>query len=474
MTLNKPVVVMAGASGFVGKALARALAPDHTVVGLSRGARPPGGHVAEWRTCDLFSLLDAERALAGADYAVYLVHSMMPSARLTQGSFRDFDLICADNFGRAAKHAGVRQIVYLGGLVPPTGDRSEHLLSRMEVERALGDHGVPVTALRAGMVIGAGGSSFQMLKRLVQRLPAMFCPAWTSTRMQPIALDDVVALLRFALGREACFGEGYDVGAPEVLNYRELLGLTGELLTGRRPTLYPLPFMTVGLSRLWVSLVTGAPLDLVSPLVESLKHEMVADDRRLQEMAGLPGMPVREALERALAEDAHQPEPIAFQAPPARAERRVRSVQRMGLHSGHDALWAAEEYVRWLPTFFRGLLRVAVDERRTCRFELAPAGTLLELTLAPARSHPDRQLFYVTGGMLARPNPRARFELRQMLDGSVLLAAIHDFEPRLPWPIYVATQGPFHAWVMRAFGRHLATKTLADRRSGWDETPTAQ
>jgi hypothetical protein len=280
--------------------------------------------------------------------------------------------------------------------------------------------------------------------------------------------------LRFALGREACFGEGYDVGAPEVLNYRELLGLTGELLTGRRPTLYPLPFMTVGLSRLWVSLVTGAPLDLVSPLVESLKHEMVADDRRLQEMAGLPGMPVREALERALAEDAHQPEPIAFQAPPARAERRVRSVQRMGLHSGHDALWAAEEYVRWLPTFFRGLLRVAVDERRTCRFELAPAGTLLELTLAPARSHPDRQLFYVTGGMLARPNPRARFELRQMLDGSVLLAAIHDFEPRLPWPIYVATQGPFHAWVMRAFGRHLATKTLADRRSGWDETPTAQ
>lgn len=468
----KPTVVVAGATGFVGQALARALHPDHRVVGLSRGERQPDEHVAEWRACDLFSLLDAERALAGADLAVYLVHSMMPSAKLTQGSFRDFDLICADNFGRAAKRAGVRQIVYLGGLVPPDGDRSAHLESRLEVERALGDHGVPVTALRAGLVLGAGGSSFQMLKRLVQRLPAMLLPRWTSTRMQPIALDDVVALLRFALGNERCFGESYDVGAPDAVTYRELLLLTAELL-GRRVSAYPVPFLSPRLSRWWVSLITGAPLDLVAPLVESLQHEMVADDRRLQSMAGLPGLPVREALARALAEDATAV-PVAFRAPPSRTKRRVRSVQRMAVPPGHDALWAAEEYVRWLPAFFRGLLHVEVDERRTCRFELTPVGTLLELSLAGARSHPDRQLFYVTGGILAKPTKRARFELRQMLDGEVLLAAIHDFEPRLPWPIYVATQGPFHAWVMHAFGRHLARGSFAHRRSGWDGRASAE
>ena len=456
--VSRPTVVLAGATGFVGRALARAIAPDHRVVGLSRGARAPDADVAEWRACDLFSLLDAERALAGADLAVYLVHSMMPSARLTQGSFRDFDLVCADNFARAAKRAGARQIVYLGGLAPAGAQLSAHLASRLEVERALASSGVPVTTLRAGLVLGPGGSSFEMLRRLVERLPAMLCPTWTSTRMQPIALADVVALLRFVLGREACFDEHYDVGSPDVLNYRELLALTGELL-GRRRAMLPVPFLTVGLSRLWVRLITGAPLDLVGPLVESLEHEMVAGDRRLQAMAALPGMPARDALALALhAERDAAPTraPSPFRPGAAKAARRVRSVQRMTLPPGRDAAWAADEYVRWLPRFFRGLLRVDVDADRTCRFRFFGVGVLLELTPAPARSTPDRQLFYVTGGLLARPAKRARFELRQVLDGSVLLAAIHDFEPRLPWPIYTLTQAPFHEQVMFAFGRHLA------------------
>lgn len=454
---SKPAVVIAGATGFVGRALAHALAPDHRVIGLSRGERAPDADVAEWRACDLFSLLDAERALEGADLAVYLVHSMMPSAHLTQGSFRDFDLVCADNFARAAKRAGARQIVYLGGLTPAGERLSAHLASRLEVERALGGYGVPVTTLRAGLVIGAGGSSFEMLRLLVERLPAMLTPAWTATRMQPIALDDVVALLRFVLGRPECFGQGYDVGSPDVLNYRELLALTGSLLGLERP-MYPVPFLTVGLSRWWVRLVTGAPLDLVGPLVESLEHEMVAGDLRLQTLAQRPGLTARAALERALDDERARPAgkgPIAFRPASAKADRRVRSVQRMTLPPGRDAAWAADEYVRWLPTYFGGLLRVDVDADRTCRFR-TPVGTLLQLTPAPARSTPDRQLFYVTGGLLARPTKRARFELRQVLDGSVLLAAIHDFEPRLPWPVYTLTQAPFHKQVMTAFGRHLA------------------
>ena len=140
---SKPAVVIAGATGFVGRALAHALAPDHRVIGLSRGERAPDADVAEWRACDLFSLLDAERALEGADLAVYLVHSMMPSAHLTQGSFRDFDLVCADNFARAAKRAGARQIVYLGDRGEPVdGLAQSHLAAERAdgVEQGLGEH----------------------------------------------------------------------------------------------------------------------------------------------------------------------------------------------------------------------------------------------------------------------------------------------------------------------------------------------
>jgi len=161
------------------------------------------------------------------------------------------------------------------------------------------------------------------------------------------------------------------------------------------------PFLTVGLSRLWVRLITGAPLDLVGPLVESLEHEMVAGDRRLQAMAGLPGLGARAALELALAPapSASLPRaPIAFRPSSPRAARRVRSVQHMRLPPGRDAAWAAEEYVRWLPSFFRGLLRVDVDAGRVRRFRFVGVGVLLELTPAPARSTPDLQLFYVTGG----------------------------------------------------------------------------
>lgn len=135
---ERATVVLAGGSGFVGQALAARLSERFRVVGLSRSERPPDQHVDEWRKADLFNLRDAERALVGANYAIYLVHSMLPSARLTQGTFEDLDLICADNFARAAKSAGVEQIVFLGGLLPTQRDLSPHLASRVEVEKTLG------------------------------------------------------------------------------------------------------------------------------------------------------------------------------------------------------------------------------------------------------------------------------------------------------------------------------------------------
>lgn len=454
----RPRVAVAGASGFVGRALLPVLARDFDVVALTRdAAKAPAARAGvEWRGCDLFSLLDAERALAGADSAVYLVHSMMPSARLVQGSFEDLDLIAAGNFARAARAAGVRQVVYLGGLLPEDREGlSRHLRSRLEVEEALREGGVPVTTLRAGLVVGAGGSSFEVMTRLVRRLPAMVCPAWTATRTQPVALGDVVAAIRAVLGRSEALGATADLGGPEATTYLGMLRETARALGVRRLFLR-VGLFTPRLSTLWVRLVTGAPGELVAPLVESLEHEMVARDRSLQLRLVGEGTPLAEALAGALAAPSAPSALARMRRRPA--GRLVRSVQRLPLPPGWDAARAAREYPAWLPRALWPFLSVSAEGDRVA-FRLRPLPTpLLVLELSAERSSTSRSLFYVRGGLLAAEGARGRLEFREAPGGRALLAAIHDFRPRLPWPVYVATQALVHLAVMRAFGRHLAAR----------------
>lgn len=460
-------IAIAGAGGFVGRALLAKLAPAHDVIALARqAAGQTAANGIEWRSCDLFNLRDAERALAGADVAVYLVHSMMPSARLTQGSFEDLDLICADNFARAAETNGVKHIVYLGGLLPHTDEAlSQHLESRLEVERTLGSRGVPVTTLRAGLIIGAGGSSFDMMAKLVGRLPFMIGPRWMRSLSQPIALEDAVRLLELAIERPDLAGRAYDIAGPDVVSYADMLRMTGAA-QGKHTRVVTLPIQTVKLSLLWVSVITGAPSALVRPLVESLRHDMVATDGlELQKQIGLEGTPLREALEGAVRDEAtHAPKAPAAPRARTREPARVCSVQRMRARPGQSATGVAEEYVDWLPRFMRPFLRVSVDEARTCRFYLWPVPTpLLVLTFATDRSSTDRQLFYVTGGLLAATasGPRPRLEFRAVLGGDYVLAAIHDFVPRLPWFVYRYSQALVHLFVMRSFTKHLATEVPA-------------
>jgi uncharacterized protein YbjT (DUF2867 family) len=444
-------IAVAGATGFVGRALLPALARRHDVIALRRGdagARDaePG---VEWRRCDLFSLRDTEAALEGADAAVYLVHSMLPSARLTQGRFEDLDLLLADGFGRAAARSGVRRIVYLGGLVPRDERAlSAHLASRLEVERALAAHGVPVTAVRAALVVGRGGSSLDILLRLVERLPLMLCPAWTLTPSAPIDLDDVVAALVHCLDDPATTGRVCEIGGPDVLSYRDMM-LAAARALGRRRLLLPVPFLSPRLSRLWVTLVSGAPRTLVAPLVESLRHPMVPSERWLQERMARPGRRFAESLAAAIA-------PRAAPAPST-----VRSVQRLPLPAGRDAAWVAREYVAWLPRFVRPLVQVRADGPRALLRLRGLAPPLLVLEAQAERSSADRALFEIRGGLLAGPPGGAagglpRLEFRTTPDGAHVLAAVQDFRPRLPWWLYRVTQAQLHALVMWAFGRHLA------------------
>lgn len=467
---TSPTIAIAGASGFIGRHLIARIARSHDVVALSRSARSDLRPRVSWRRCDLFSLLQAEQALDGADVGVYLTHSMMPSARLTQARFEDMDLILADNFARAARKAGLKQIVYLGGILPEDTSLSPHLRSRLEVERALAAYGVPVTTLRAGLVVGAGGTSFGLLRRLVERAPVLLCPPWAESRTQPIAVDDVVTLLAACLGAEWSLGETYDIAGPDTVRYRDLLAETAAVL-GRPARFASLPFSPPRrLLARGVAVLSGTPRELVGPLIESLQHDMLPGPLRLQARLGIEGISLRESIRRAVSTSAPPAgERTAQPAGPRRLRNTVRSVQRLPLPSGHDADWVGAEYMRWLPRgAFWPLLHVEVEGDQ-CRFytRLFPL-PLLELTRAPSRSSAERVLLYVTGGVLAAPeNRRGRLEFRCILGGEAIITAIHDFVPRLPWFVYTVTQALAHLYVMHRFGRHLAragekrTHTLA-------------
>lgn len=460
---KRPTVVVAGASGFVGSALLPVLALHYDVVALSRSAATDLPGVC-WQQCDLFSLLQTERALAGADYAIYLVHSMLP-ARLTQARFEDMDFILADNFARSAARAGIKQIVYLGGIIPDDTQLSRHLASRLEVERVLAARGVPVTSLRAGLIVGPRGSSFRIVLRLVKRSPVLLCPHWTRSMTQPVGLKDVVNLLPFCLGREEMYGRAFDLGGGEVMSYVELMKRTAAKL-GKRRLILAVPFVPNRLSVWGIRMVTNAHRELVSPLVESLRHAMLAHSPTLQERAGIPSQSFDDALDEALLDEEtsrQADQHLSRRDHRSEEGRYVCSIQRLPLPPGRDAEWVTREYARWLPLLFRFFLRVRVDEQLNLSFRLAGVKRpLLELSHSAARSSSDRPLYYITGGILAREaNPAdgrapARLEFRESPDRRSVLAAIFNYRPSLPWWIYRLSQAPIHLLVMKLFAWHLA------------------
>jgi uncharacterized protein YbjT (DUF2867 family) len=218
--------------------------------------------------------LDA--ALDGVAVAYYLIHSMGGSAR-GAASFAERDRRAAETFGAAAARAGVERVIYLGGL-PGASDASEtsseHLRSREQVAQILARHAPQLVHVRAAMIIGPGGASFEMLRALVERLPAMVCPRWIDTRTQPVALTDVVHALRALRDRPDVSGD-VELGGADVLSYREMMERTARVLGRRPPLVFRVPVLTPRLSSYWVQLVTPVDAGLVRPLVDGLREEMV-------------------------------------------------------------------------------------------------------------------------------------------------------------------------------------------------------
>lgn len=281
--------LVTGASGYIGgHVVPRLLDEGWTVRVLTRRRgslvdRPWVGRV-EVVEGDVGSYEDMRSALTGVDAAWYLVHSMDDKP-----DFQERDRAAATHFAQAAEETGVSRIVYLGGLHPDGEELSPHLASRVEVGRIFLDSGVPTAVLQAAVVLGDGSASFDMLRYLTTRLPAMVAPKWLDNRIQPIAVDDVVTLLVGAGSLPEDVNRTFDIGGPEVLTYREMIGRFADATGRRRPVVVTVPVLTPRLASHWVGLVTPISAGLAKPLVGSLVHEVVAKENDLLDLVDVPG-----------------------------------------------------------------------------------------------------------------------------------------------------------------------------------------
>jgi uncharacterized protein YbjT (DUF2867 family) len=292
----RPILVT-GATGFVGARLVEALvARGHGVRAMTRRPddyRGPGRAVG----ADVSDPSSLSSALEGVEVAYYLVHS------LDDDDFERKDARAGELFGAAAADAGVRRIVYLGALgAEDPGELSPHLRSRRVVERRLAAAGVPVTVLRAAIVVGDGGISWEITRQLVKNLPAMVTPRWVDTRTQPIALADAVRYLVGVLDEPTSIGRTYEIGGPDVLTYGDMLRRAAAVRNGRSVPIVSVPVLTPRLSSLWISLVTDVDTTTARNLIDSMSTEVVVHDHGIEDL--LPGRlrTYDEAVEEALAE----------------------------------------------------------------------------------------------------------------------------------------------------------------------------
>jgi len=460
-------IAIAGGSGFVGHELTEYLSQhfDAEIISFSRNPTPTASSQKKhaklsFVAVDLHNLRSLEKALSDVDIAIYLVHSMLPSARLNQGEFQDFDLSLADNFARAAKKCGIEQIIYLSGLIPEALQVSQHLKSRLEVENVLRSYIPTTTVIRAGLILGEKGSSFIILWRLINRLPVLLCPKWTSNFCQPVALIEVVEAIAFVTGKRDHFGKIYDIGSCDSVSYRGLLKMTADIL-GKKRVLISIPILSTRLSRMWLSLVTRAPRRLVYPLVESLKDSMLVRNEHRLAISGYQPRMTKDLMEEIAKKMLDLP--VTEIVPHAFIKRHnpekqssVRSIQRLPLPSGRSAEWVASQYIVWIKSLFPAFLDVKSQNEYIyfhLRFIKHPA---LVLRLSADRSQKDRQLFYVEGGFLSKKGAHlGRLEMRETLGSTAIIAAIHDFYPALPWYVYRFTQALIHAYVMKRFAAYL-------------------
>lgn len=306
-------VLVLGATGFVGSRLiTELLRKDIRLRLLVRTPSKVPSEAVRNRDVeivqgDLLSNKGLRDALNGVQSAYYLVHSMGGKSLFSSTEYAEQDKTAARNFTAAADSEGLKRVLYLGALGEAQDNLSDHLKSRAEVAQILSSGRASATILRAAIIIGAGGASFEMLRYLVERLPVMGCPQWIETRIQPIALKDVVAYLIGCLVNADTSGRTFDIGGPEILTYREMMQQYAEARGLGKRLIFRVPFLTPLLSAYWVDLVTPVPSGVAHPLIEGLKNEVICRDNSIESYITVTKTPFKEAVKVAFSEETSGP-----------------------------------------------------------------------------------------------------------------------------------------------------------------------
>ncbi|MCA9812120.1 MAG: NAD(P)H-binding protein, partial [Nitrosarchaeum sp.] len=298
-------ILVTGATGFIGSRLISYLSKKgyHTK-GMSRRKLPDINNV-KYVQADVFDKNQLENALTGIEIAYYLLHSMEGSKEHWK-EFASRERVQAENFLNAATKAGVKRIIYLGGLVNDSLELSPHMRSRKEVGKILASGRIPVTELRASLIIGAQGGSYAMLRYLVERLPVMVCPSWVKSLAQPIAVDDVISYLAGCMEHPETSGKIYEIGGKDKITYEQLMRVYAEYLD-KKLFIIQIPFLTTRLSSYWVDLITPVKASLARPLIDSLVHDTVVTDDSITKIIPLKLKSVRESIDIATKEMKENP-----------------------------------------------------------------------------------------------------------------------------------------------------------------------
>ncbi|MGO1419702.1 MAG: NAD-dependent epimerase/dehydratase family protein [Staphylococcus equorum] len=444
-------ILLTGASGYIGSHLMNKLKDNYEIIAISRNIENKSNeHNVTWKAADLFDLNEITEVMEDIDIAIYLVHSMMPSAKLTQASFEDMDALLADNFAKAASYNKVQHIVFMSGLIPNTNELSPHLRSRLECEQILGSYGVPVSTLRAGLIIGSKGSSYPILKKLVERLPGLLLPKWAYNTTLPVAIDDVIDGLYKIVERNPNENESIDIGGPSHMTYKDLFKQTAEVLDKRLPTI-DLPIIPIWLSKYWVKLISGVPKEMVYPLMDSLIHDMIRNDENIVKDISIGKIDYNESVRNALEEETKTQKK-------GKSSRKgdikdVRAISRVVLPKDVNMIQLAESYANFLNRITLNVVNSDFNEDNFTISVPCLNKDLLLLSKDFKASNNERILYRIVGGDFALDSDggNARLEFRRLPNSDACIIALQEYEPTLPWWVYKYTQAKVHKSVMNLF-----------------------